>query len=70
MIEWVLVSLESVVDITYIVSRLRKLLKKKYVVRALLEDPEYRRKLFIVAGLLGIDLEEVSLRDQGFELRV
>ena len=64
-------SLEKIVDIDYVVSRLKKLLKKKYVLRSLLEDPEYRKKLYFVSSIIGLDLfEEASLSVQGFQERV
>ncbi len=46
----------KVIDLPYVIKRLKKLLKKGHVVKALLNDPEYRVKTYLVAGLLGIDL--------------
>jgi len=50
---------------THVIKRLRVLLKKRYVVEALLRDPNYRVKLYLVAGLLGEDfLEDLGLLEQ------
>ena len=55
----------KIVDIEYTIGRLKHLLKKKHVVKALLTDPNYRTKLYFVAGLLGEDfLEDLGLLKQ------
>ena len=39
--------------------------EKKYVVKTLLNDSEYRKKVFFIVGLLGIDPIETFVGDQG-----
>ena len=48
----------KIIDVEYIIKRLKRLLKKKYVIKTLLSDPGYRIKLYLVAGLLGEDFLE------------
>ena len=51
-------------DIEYIVQRLRQLLKKEHVVRALLDDPAYRVKLYFALAIVGEgSLRELDLRE-------
>ena len=55
-------------ELNRLVNRLRELLRKDYVLEELLKDPVYRRKLFIVAGLLGLEdvlLNRASLKQSG-----
>ena len=55
-------------ELNRLVNRLRELLRKDYVLEELLKDPVYRRKLFIVAGLLGLEdvlLNQASLKQSG-----
>lgn len=47
---------EKIIDLEFAVNRLKGVLRKSYVVKALLGDEEYRRKLYIVCGLLNVDL--------------
>ena len=55
----------KIVDVEYIIRRLKRLLKKRYVIKTLLSDPSYRIKLYLVAGLLGEDfLEDLGLLKQ------
>jgi len=49
---------ERLVDVEYTIKRLKHLLKKRYVINALLSDPNYRTKLYLVAGFLGEDFLE------------
>lgn len=48
----------KIINVEYIIKRLKRLLKKKYVIKTLLSDPSYRIKLYLVAGLLGEDFLE------------
>ena len=55
----------KIVDVEYTIRRLKRLLKKRYVIKTLLSDPSYRIKLYLVAGLLGEDfLEDLGLLKQ------
>ncbi len=49
------VNAEEINCVRHIVSRLRILLGKRHVIEALLRDPQYRVKLYLVAGLLRED---------------
>lgn len=56
--------MEKLVDVSYIVSRLRELLKKDYVLENLLRDKEYRRKVLFIVSLLGLEDSLISLGSQ------
>ena len=64
------VKAEEVIDVPYVVERLKKLLRKRHVIKALLGDPTYRSKVFFIAGLLGIDLIGETLAAPGSVGRV
>jgi len=55
-------------DIEYIVQRLRQLLRKEHIVKALMDDPAYRAKLYLALAIVGgyslsdLDWRELSRR--------